>query len=256
MIFDSHCHLHDEKFKDDLSEVLQRAKEANVTHFVTIGCDIETTQNAAKIANEYENVYFSAGFHPHDAQFLTDENFLLLKELAKNKNCVAIGECGLDYFYNNSTEQAQKKAFIAQIELAKELDLPLIIHLRDAYEDCLDIFKKHLSSEQKVVIHCFSGTYEQALVFTSMGFYLSIPGIITFKKPGSLPEVAKDIPLNQLLIETDAPYLAPHPFRGQRNEPSFITKTLEAVANYRNEPKDKIEKILFENTMKFFGLKN
>lgn len=254
MMFDSHSHIHDEKFLDDLDEVLKRAHDAGVTHLVTVGCDIETTQKAQTAAKKAAHIYFSAGFHPHEAKFCTPENLSLIKELAKDPKCVAIGECGLDYYYEHSNKAEQESAFMRQILLAKELELPLIIHLRDAHDACVEILQKHLSPGQKLVIHCFSGSLEEALFFAHMGCMISLSGIITFKKPGSLLKVAQELPLDKLLIETDCPYLAPHPYRGKRNEPAYLSLTLKAVASARGQSEAEVAQQIYQNSLDFFGI--
>lgn len=254
MIIDTHCHLHDEKFAADLNDVLMRARDAQVSGFVTIGCDIITTTKAKNLAELHDSVYFTAGFHPHEAKFLDDENLDELKLLAQHKKCVGIGECGLDFYYYHSSADEQRQALIQQINLAQELKLPLIIHLRDAFKECLDIFETYLSDQQKVLIHCFSGTLEEAHIFCDMGFYLSLSGIVTFKKPGDLPRVAKEVPLERLVIETDSPYLAPLPYRGKRNEPSYIRHTLQAVADARGQDVSQVENALYKNSKEFFQI--
>lgn len=252
-IIDSHCHLHDERYNDDLPAVLNRANEAGITHFVTIGCDIPTTKAAQRIAHTYGPIYFSAGFHPHDAKGMDEESFQELKAMAQDEKCVAIGECGLDYYYEHSPKETQQKVFTRQLDLAKELKKPVVIHLRDAYEDCFAILKGANLSE-KIVIHCFSGTKEHAQTFLELGCYLSLSGIVTFKKPLDLLEVAKMTPQDRLLIETDAPYLTPHPFRGKRNEPNLITYTLKTIAEARNENECLLAERLYKNTVAFFSL--
>ncbi len=254
MTIDSHCHIHDEKFKDDLDQVLARARAANVSHFISVGCDIETTKRAQAVADQYDDVYFTAGFHPHEAKFATPEALCQLKSLASHKKCVAIGECGLDYYYEHSPIDEQKRAFAAQLELASELNLPVVIHLRDAFDDCLTILKQHENLLKRTVIHCFSGTLAEAKIFAQLGCFISLSGIITFKKPGDLPMVAQEIALEQLLVETDAPYLAPHPHRGARNEPAFVNYTLEAIAQARGEDVAKVASHIAANTIRFFNL--
>ncbi len=254
MIIDSHCHIHDEKFNADREEVIKRALDAGISHLITIGCDIATTERALAVADSYPHIYFSAGFHPHEAKFLDEEAFEQLSTLARHLKCVAIGECGLDFYYYHSNEQEQREALIKQIALSSELKKPLIIHLRDAFLPCVEIFEEHLSDDHKVLIHCFSGTLEEAHIFADMGCHISLSGIATFKKPGDLLRVAKELPLDRLIIETDSPYLAPHPHRGQRNEPALIRATLEAVAAVRSEEKDEVEARIYENTKQFFQL--
>lgn len=252
-MIDSHCHLHDEKYASDLTEVLKRAKDAGVTRFVTIGCDIETTKRAQALAKVLPNVFFSAGYHPHEARFLNDETLLELKKYAVDKKCVAIGETGLDFYYEHSSKEDQERAFRKQIELAKELSLPVVIHLRDAFIQCISILNEHKDYTNKMVIHCFSGTLSEAIALEKLGCYISLSGIVTFKKPGELLEVAKEIPLDKLLIETDCPYLAPHPHRGQRNEPAYLAYTLQAVAQARGEPLAHVSEKIALNTALFFG---
>lgn len=254
MTIDSHCHIHDEKYAHDLDDVLARAQHADVSHFVSIGCDIHTTERARNTAHHYESVFFTAGFHPHEAQYANATTLAHLKQLARDPKCVAIGECGLDYYYKHSSINDQKQAFSAQLLLADELDLPVVIHLRDAFDDCVAILKQHPSRLRCTVIHCFSGTLEQAKIFADLGCFISISGIITFKKPGDLPMVAQQIALDRLLVETDAPYLAPHPRRGGRNEPAFINFTLKAIADARGEDLAAVSKQIEMNTIGFFSL--
>lgn len=254
MMFDSHSHIHDDKFLDDLDEVLKRAYAAGVRHLVTVGCDIETTQKAKNAAHKAPNIYFSAGFHPHEAKFLSDENLELIKKLAEDPKCVAIGECGLDFYYEHSSKAQQESAFIKQIALAQELNLTLIIHLRDAHEACVEILQKYLKPGQKIVIHCFSGSLEEAWFFARMGCLISLSGIVTFKKPGDLLKVAEELPLDKLLIETDCPYLSPHPHRGQRNEPAYLKFTLQAIARARGQSEEEVAQKLYQNSLEFFGI--
>lgn len=254
MIIDSHCHIHDEKFDTDRNEVIKRAQDGGISHLITIGCDIGTTEKACAMAESHDTIYFSAGFHPHEAKFLTEENYDILKKLAQHKKCVAIGECGLDFYYYHSSAEEQKTALIQQIELAHELHLPLVIHLRDAFVPFMEIMEEHIKDGQKVLIHCFSGSLEEGHILLESGFYLSFSGIVTFKKPGDLPQVAKEMPLDKLLIETDCPYLAPLPYRGKRNEPLYIRHTLEAIALARGEEMATIEAQIYQNSLDFFGL--
>lgn len=254
MIIDSHCHLHDEKYTLDLNEVLARAKNAGVSHMISIGCDLETTRKAKALAETVDNIYYSAGFHPHEAKFLNDETLKELKILAQNPQCVAIGECGLDYYYEHSSKEDQVSAFKQQIALARELNLPLIIHLREAFEDFLALLNEHKDYAHRVLLHCFSGTLIQAKALEKLGCFISLSGIITFKKPGELLLVAQSVALDRLMIETDCPYLAPHPHRGERNEPSYISYTLAALAQARNEDETLVKKQIAHNTLNFFKL--
>lgn len=254
MIIDSHCHLHDEKFSDDLDEVLARAKDAGISHMITIGCDIETTKKAALLAQRFPNIFFSAGFHPHEAKFLDPRALAELESLAKEKKCVAIGEIGLDYYYQHSSKDEQRQALLQQLLLARRLDLPVVIHLRDAFDDCIAILRRFEDLLEKTVIHCFSGTLEEAKIFTKMGCSISLSGIVTFKNPKDLLRVAESTDIKKLLVETDCPYLAPHPLRGKRNEPALIVHTLKAITSARKEDVHVIEKQIHQNTMEFFRL--
>lgn len=254
MTIDSHCHIYDEKFSNDVEEVLARAQAAGVGHFISIGCDIDTTTRAKENAHAFDSVFFTAGFHPHEAKFADEQSLNDLEVLARDKKCVGIGECGLDYYYEHSNKDDQQRAFEAQLRLAEKLDLAVVIHLRDAFDDCLAILKKHPQVLSRTVIHCFSGTLAEAKIFAELGCYISLSGIITFKKPGDLPSVAKEIALDKLLVETDAPYLAPHPHRGARNEPAFINLTLEAVAKARGEDLAHVSKVIADNTVRLFKL--
>lgn len=255
MIIDSHSHLHDEKFSLDLKEVLARAHDANISHLITVGCDIETTTRAKEVSERYDHVFFTAGFHPHEAKFLNDTTFDELRALAQHQRCVAVGEIGLDYFYLHSSKDEQRDAFIRQLDLARDLDLPVVIHLRDAFDDCIAIIKKYPELlKERMVIHCFSGTLREAKIFEELGCLISLSGIVTFNKPGELRDVAKNIDLRKLLVETDCPYLAPHPHRGKRNEPSFIVHTLQVIADARNENVDEVMKVIHDNAVRFFKL--
>lgn len=255
MTIDSHCHIHDEKFAGDVHEVLQRARLNKVTHLVTIGCDIETTKRAQHFAKSFDYIYFTAGFHPHEAKLLDDGAFSELSALARDPKCVAIGECGLDYYYLHSSKEEQRAAFIKQLLLARELDQSVVVHLRDAFDDCIEILKDFEDLMPRTVIHCFSGTLDEAKTFFKLGCLVSLSGIITFKKPGDLPEVARIAPLDNLLVETDCPYLAPHPYRGQRNEPAYIVFTLEAIARARGEEVAVIDAAIRNNSLRFFRIK-
>jgi len=255
MIIDSHCHIHDEKFAADLDQVLERARLAHISHLITIGCDIDTTKRAQALAHQFDQVFFTAGFHPHDAKALNPQSLAELKELAQDKKCVAIGEIGLDYYYLHSDKTTQQDALRQQLKLACDFDLPVVIHLRDAFSDCVPILKEHPGLlKGRVLIHCFTGSSDEAKLLEGLGCLISLSGVITFKKCGDLSSVAKNIALERLLVETDCPYLAPQPFRGQRNEPQYIKYTLAAIAQARNEDLSVICDQIYKNTVAFFGL--
>jgi TatD DNase family protein len=234
--FDTHCHIHDARFTGERAAIIESARKAQVKYMVCVGCHLGDIENAQALAQVHHDIYFSAGIHPHDAETAPDNFLTALEGFAKHPRCVAIGECGLDFYYSHSAHDVQKTVFSAQIELAKNMNKALIIHVRDAWELCVDMLtehKKQLGELPRTVIHCFTGSVTQAERFLALGCFISLSGIITFKDPGELIEVAKAIPLDRLLIETDAPYLAPMPHRGKRNEPAFIVETARAIATHR-----------------------
>jgi TatD DNase family protein len=224
MLIDTHCHLED-------PEVLRRARAAGVERFVNIGCDIETSKAARDFAAKESDVFFTTGVHPHDAGKAPSDYIGKLRELAADKKCVGMGECGLDYYYDYSDRVTQRKVFAEQIALSQELEKPLVVHVRDAYSDCLEALRNHQGTK---IIHCFSGDREHAKAFLALGCYLSISGIVTFKNADELRAVVIETPLERLLIETDSPYLAPVPHRGKPNEPAFVKLVAEKIAELRN----------------------
>lgn len=248
MWIDSHCHLAWEKFKEDLPQVLERAKEAGVEGVIVIGAGegFEGNQRAVDLAGRHPNLWSTVGIHPHDALQTGD-----LKSLVAQPKVVAIGETGLDYHYDHSPRAIQQKRFAEQIALAKELYLPLVIHSREAWEDTVAMVK---ASGVRGVFHCFGGSWAQAKQALDLGFYVSISGIVTFKKAGDLAEVVAKLPLDKILVETDAPYLAPVPHRGKRNEPSFVKYVGEKIAEIRGEPVEKISAAVLNNTKQLFQI--
>ncbi len=253
MIIDTHCHLDDNRYLDDLDEVIKRAKEQNVNFFIIPGADITNLLRAKEIADKYEEVFYAAGVHPYD---LDGYDKKILKEHLQNEKCIAVGECGLDYFRlpkeDKEGEKArQKEIFIDQINLAIEFKKPLIVHIREANQDSLDILKTHAKGELKGVLHCYNAS--DILLELSDDFYYGIGGVLTFKNAKNLVEVLPKIPLNRLLIETDAPYLTPHPHRGSRNEPFYTTLVAQKMAEILNMSEEKIREITTQNARELFG---
>lgn len=249
-MIDSHCHL--EMFEDKIDEVLKRATVAGVKSIITISSDTESIEEVINIAEKYPQVYATVGIHPHDAKDLDDSVLKKIFELSRYPKVVAIGEIGLDYHYNNSPRDIQKNAFIKQLELAKEIDLPVVVHSREAFEDTYNILKE--SNIKMAVMHCFSGNLSQAKKYIELGFFISISGVVTFKNANKIKEVAKFVPDENLLIETDAPYLAPEPMRGKINEPSFLTYTAKALAKIRGVSLEDIDRITTVNTNRLFKI--
>jgi TatD DNase family protein len=230
MLIDTHTHLDDARYNDDRDAVITRAREVGIDAFLTIGCDLATSQSAIALAKQYPFVYASIGVHPHEVRHIQDDWYDEFRRLAKNKRIVAYGEIGLDYHYNHSSPKEQRERFREQIQLARELRLPVIIHTREAQEDTIAILKEERASEVGGVFHCFSGDGWLAKEALDMGFYLSFSGILTFQNAGALREIAKNTPLDRVLIETDCPYLTPVPYRGKRNEPAYVSQVAKQLA--------------------------
>lgn len=237
MLIDTHTHLDDARYNDDREAILTRARAAGVEAFVTIGCDLATSRSAVGLADRYPFVYASIGVHPHEVKHVEDHWYDEFRRLAANEKVVAYGEIGLDYHYNHSSPKEQRERFREQVQLARELKLPLIIHTREAQQDTIAILKEEGASEVGGVFHCFSGDAWLAKDALELGFYLSFSGILTFHNATGLREIAKTVPLDRLLIETDCPYLTPAPHRGKRNEPAFVSLVAAQLATvYADQP--------------------
>jgi TatD DNase family protein len=254
MLFDTHAHLNAIQYEEDIVEVIQRAQAENVTNIVVVGFDTDTIKKAMELIDQYDMIYAAVGWHPVDAIDMKDEDLEWIKELAQHPKVVALGEMGLDYHWDKSPKDIQKDIFRRQIRLAKELQLPIIIHNRDATEDVVNILKEENASEVGGIMHCFTGSLEVAKQCMDMNFYISFGGPVTFKNAKKPKEVALEIPLERLLIETDCPYLTPHPFRGKRNEPSYVKYVAEQIAELKGLSFDEIAKITSDNAKKLFGI--
>ncbi|GGE84550.1 TatD family hydrolase [Priestia taiwanensis] len=254
MLFDTHVHLNAAQYNDDLQEVINRALEAGVKHQVVVGFDRETITRALELVEQYDFLYAAVGWHPVDAIDMTDEDLQWLEDLAAHPKVVALGEMGLDYYWDKSPKDVQKEVFRKQIRLAKKVKLPIIIHNRDATQDIVDILKEEGASEVGGIMHCFSGSVEIAKECMKMNFYISLGGPVTFKNARMPKEVAKEIPLEKLLIETDCPYLTPHPFRGKRNEPSYVKLVAEEIASLKELSFEEVATRTTENAKKLFKI--
>jgi TatD DNase family protein len=255
MLIDSHCHIDAKRFDEDRAAMLARARARGVERLVTVGCDEANSVRALDLARTHDFVYASAGVHPHEAEGASETFEASLRALLAHDKCVAVGECGLDYYYDHSPRERQREVFARQIALAREVNLPLIVHVRDAWEDCLDLLKSEGARDAGGVIHCFSGLVQHARAALELGFHISIPGIVTFKSPGDLPEVVPLVPTDRLLVETDSPYLAPAPHRGKRNEPAYVREVAERVAALRGEDVDATIESTGANARALFGLR-
>ncbi len=253
MIIDTHCHLDFPDFNQDRNEVLKRAKEAGVGAIINIGTSVETSMLSYKLAKEETDIYTSLGIHPHHADEVNGKIPEELKGLCKDKKIVAIGEVGLDYYRNLSSKKMQKALFLDSIELALQEDLPLVIHTRDAHKDMLGILKSY-NSTFKGVMHCFSGDEGFLKDSIEMGFYISFTCNLTFKNANKLRTLAKKVPPERLLLETDAPFLAPQEYRGKRNEPAYLKSLVEAHSKIHGLSCDDIERITTHNAICLFGL--
>ncbi len=258
ILFDSHCHLDDQCYDNDLKNVIDRAKNENVSAMMLVGVDIKTSLKAIKIAGTYENIITSVGIHPHDAKKCSKNDLKTLTDIAKENSCVkAWGETGLDYNRMFSPARDQESCFTAQLEIADTLDLPLIFHERDSQGRFYDILKSEGPKSRKGVVHCFSGTKKELFKYLDLDYYIGITGILTIQKRGEyLRSLAPHIPENRILIETDAPYLTPAPQKNKtrRNEPSFVKSVLLKLAEIRDIDPDELSKIIFDNTNRFYNV--
>ncbi len=251
-MIDSHAHLNDEQFADDIPEVAARARAAGVMTIINVGSNLESSEKAVQLADTFDEMYAVVGLHPHEASDLTLNLLKRLRELAAHPRVVALGETGLDYYYEYSTRSEQQTAFREQLSLADELSLPVVIHSRDATKDTVDIVRE--AAATPCVLHCFSGSWETASEYLDMGHVLSFAGPITFNNARRLRETAAKVPLDRVLIETDCPYLAPVPHRGKRNEPAFVKHVAAKLAELHDRPVEIIREITMANTRKFFRI--
>lgn len=254
MLFDTHVHLNDSQYAQDLEVVIQNAKEAGVSNMVVVGFDRPTITKAMELVETYEFLYASVGWHPVDAIDMTEQDLAWIEQLAKHPKVVALGEMGLDYHWDKSPKYIQKDVFRKQIRLAKKVKLPIIIHNREATQDIVDILKEEDAKEVGGIMHCFSGSTEVAKECIDMNFFISLGGPVTFKNAKKPKEVASEIPLSHLLIETDCPYLAPHPYRGKRNEPAYVKLVAEQIAMIKGIPLEEVAKITNRNAKRLFGI--
>ncbi len=254
MLIDSHAHLELSEFDGDREDVIERARASGVECIVTVGINLEDSRNAVALAERYDNIYASVGVHPHDAKSINETTYDSLRKLSKSDRVVAYGEIGLDFFRNRSPRDIQIKRFGEQLELADELNLPVIIHDREAHREIVEMLKGW-KGHSGGVIHCFSGDYDMARKCLDMGFYISIPGTITYKKSETLRGVVRRVPIDRLLVETDCPFLSPEPKRGKRNEPANVVYTARRIAQIKGLPFEDVARITSENTRNVFGMK-
>lgn len=258
MLIDTHTHLDDRRYDQDRDVMIERARAAGVDTMITIGCDLATSRAAVSLAERYPFVYATIGVHPHEVRYIQPEWFDELRRLAASKKVVAYGEIGLDYHYTHSTPEEQRLGFREQIRLARALALPVIIHTREAQADTIAILKEEHAADYGGVFHCFSGDAWLAKDALDMGFYLSFSGIVTFQNAAMLRDIAKTVPADRLLIETDCPHLTPVPHRGKRNEPAYVRHVAELLANVRQDGEgataEEIGRLTSDNARRLFKI--
>ena len=243
-----------DEFNLDRDQVIDRAVSADVRQIITVGIDILSSIRAVTLTKSYSSVFASAGIHPHNADNTDKNDLRQIPLIAAQEKVVAIGEIGLDFYRNLSSRQKQIELFKQQLDLATSLDLPVVIHDREAHEDILKIISSFTKNESKGVIHCFSGDYNLAKTFIDMGYYISIPGTVTFKNANQMHDVVVRVPLNRVLLETDAPFLAPVPYRGKRNEPCFVIHAAQKIAELRGISFEEVARQTSKNTCRLFNL--
>ncbi|MDT8317253.1 MAG: YchF/TatD family DNA exonuclease [bacterium] len=251
---DSHAHLDFPEYADELDAVIERARQAGVSRILTVGTTLEGSISSLEIAKKHPFIYSTAGVHPHEAASVNEATLSGIRKLANHEKVVAIGEVGLDYHYEHSPRDIQKKVFCDFIAMAKDCKLPLIIHTREAEADTMNIITSQRAGDAGGVIHCFSGSLDMARRCTDIGFYISIPGIVTFNKATNVHDVVKNIPIDRMLIETDSPFLAPIPYRGKRNEPSYVVRVAEKVAELKGLSVEDVARVTTLNAEKLFNI--
>ena len=252
MFFDTHAHYDDERFDPDRHELLASFPENGVALVLNPGCDAETSAKAVEYANTYGHVYAAVGWHPHEADSYTEESSKLIRAWCRDPRVRAIGEIGLDYYYDFSDRESQRRAFRAQMELAQELDMPVIIHDRDAHGECMDIIREFPGV--RGVFHCYSGSAEMGRQLIDMGWYLSFTGAITFKNARKAIETIEICPMDRIMIETDSPYLTPVPHRGKRNDSRELCYVVDKIAEVKGLSAEEVAAVTMENGKRFFGI--
>ncbi|ADQ03808.1 hydrolase, TatD family [Caldicellulosiruptor owensensis OL] len=254
MIIDVHAHYDDEAFDADLEDVMARLREENIIA-ISSSSSVESSKENIEIAKKYDNIYITVGIHPHEAKDAPKDFEQELFELARFEKNVAIGEIGLDYHYDFSPRDVQRDVFVRQIEVAKALNLPIVVHSREAHKDTLDILLEIAVGKIPILIHCYSGSVEMSRILRKHGIYISVGGVITFQNAKKLIEVVKEYPLELLMLETDSPYLTPHPYRGKRNDSTYLKYVIQKIAQIKDVSEDEVIEKTTQNAKNFFGIK-
>ena len=254
MIFDSHAHYDDAQFDDDRMDVLSHLKDAGVAKVVNISNGWDDLLKTLELIKQVPFLYGTVGIHPCKVSELNDERMEQMRDFCSGDKIVAVGEIGLDYYWMSDPKEVQKEWFIRQLRLAKEVNLPVVIHSRDASQDTFDIMKAEHAGTTGGVIHCYSGSVEMAREYVKMGYFLGIGGVVTFKNSKTLKKVAAEIPLEHIVIETDCPYLAPTPYRGKRNSSAYLPMVIEEIARLRGISTEEVERVTYENAMRLYSI--
>ena len=256
MIFETHTHFDDKAFDEDRDEAIKAAVDAGVSRIVNVGASMGSSKTSVELALKYPVIYAAVGVHPEDCEFLTEEDIQILKNYAldKGNKVVAVGEIGLDYYWDEPQRDIQKKWFVRQLQLSKEVNLPIIVHSREAAKDTLDIIKEEHNGSTGGVIHCFSYGIEMAKEYLDMGYYLGVGGVVTFKNGRKLKDVVEYTPIDRIVVETDSPYLAPVPNRGKRNTSANLPFIIEEIASIKGMSPTQVEEATYENAMKLYKL--
>jgi len=253
MYFESHAHYDDEKFDGDRFELLDKLNNAGIDYIINVGADMDSSLKSIELSKKYPYIYAAVGIHPHDAENMKDDDIYTLEKYCENKKVVAVGEIGLDYYYDFSPREKQRQCFEKQLRLARKVDKPVIIHSRQAAQECFDIIKS--SGVTRGVIHAFSGSLQMAKDYINMGFLIGVGGIVTFKDSKKLKEVVENIPIDKILIETDSPYLSPVPNRGKRNNSQNLIYIVKEIAHIKQINEDFVSEKTKKNAMSLFAIK-
>jgi TatD DNase family protein len=256
MLIDSHAHIQGKEYAGEAAEVIARAREAGVEKIIAVGGagDMSSNTEAVALATAFPNIYATVGMHPHDAKDVGEDELRKLRGLAANEKVVAVGETGLDYYYNHSPRDVQRRVFAQFIHMARDTGLPIVVHERDAAHEAAELLRGESDGNLCGVIHCFTGNYDAARVYLDLGFYLSFTGIITFKNADPLRDVIRKVPLERMLVETDSPYLTPVPHRGKRNEPAYVRLVAETVAKLKEISLEEVAMVTTRNVRDLFKI--
>lgn len=255
MIFETHAHYDDDAFDRDRVSLLKLLKEEGINPIINVSSSLESTRKALEMTHKYEHIYAAIGVHPSECEQLTEKDMEWLNSLCSDDKVVAIGEIGLDYHYDEPDKNIQEKWFVRQIELARGNDLPIVVHSRDAAADTFDILSRKEFCGQRGVIHCFSYSAQMAAEYVKMGYYIGVGGVVTFKNGHKLHEVVRTIPLENIVVETDAPYLSPEPYRGRRNSSAYIPYIIERIAALKELSYKDVERAVYDNAAALYGVK-